>query len=212
MAKNPEINIYSFLRKNRAITLSTVILCTIIVVSAFVFSYKVYTYNMNNTLTIDKDGMVLPMKWYDRDQNIGIEIKNHLKLWLETYHTYDQLSIEEKKRRSKFLISENDFNKLQIFYDSKDWFDDVAKFYLKVKGTIVEDNISVIGNKEPFSFKANAIIEVNRGMVSDFYNMSISGNIILVERNWPLNPHGMIIYNYKESELNKIKTENNESR
>jgi hypothetical protein len=61
---------------------------------------------------------------------------------------------------------------------------------------------------EPFQFKTTTIFEINRGTVVDRYELVSTGNLIVVDRNYPTNTHGLLITNYFENTLKKIKNEN----
>ena len=59
-----------------------------------------------------------------------------------------------------------------------------------------------------YVFRTVTIFEINRGSIIDTYELVSSGNLILVDRNFPNNPHGLLITDYFENTLKKI---NNES-
>jgi hypothetical protein len=61
---------------------------------------------------------------------------------------------------------------------------------------------------EPYQFKTTAIFEINRGTVVDRYELVSTGNLIVVDRNYPTNTHGLLITNYFENTLKKINNEN----
>ncbi|MDT0651895.1 conjugal transfer protein TraK, partial [Zunongwangia sp. F297] len=49
---------------------------------------------------------------------------------------------------------------------------------------------------------------INRGSIIDTYELVSTGNLIMVDRNFPNNPHGLLITNYFENTLKKISDEN----
>src|SRR5690606_40420488 len=59
-----------------------------------------------------------------------------------------------------------------------------------------------------FSFRTLTVFEINRGSVTDTYELVSSGKLIPVERNFPNNPHGLLITDYIENTLKKIANEN----
>jgi hypothetical protein len=61
---------------------------------------------------------------------------------------------------------------------------------------------------EPYQFKTTTIFEINRGTVVDRYELISTGNLIVVDRNYPTNTHGLLITNYFENTLKKINNEN----
>tara|TARA_R110002012_G_scaffold54189_16_gene139069 strand:- start:5836 stop:6111 length:276 start_codon:yes stop_codon:yes gene_type:complete len=63
---------------------------------------------------------------------------------------------------------------------------------------------------EPFRFETVTVFEINRGLVTDTYELTTTGNLIHVDRNFPNNTHGLLITNFFENTLKRI--ENYESR
>src|SRR5699024_7287870 len=59
-----------------------------------------------------------------------------------------------------------------------------------------------------FAFKTLTVFEINRGSVTDTYELVSSGKLITVDRNFPYNPHGLLITDYFEKTLKKITDEN----
>ena len=57
---------------------------------------------------------------------------------------------------------------------------------------------------EPYQFQTKTIFEINRGTVVDTYELVSTGNLIVVDRNYPKNTHGLLITNYFENTLRKI--------
>ena len=57
---------------------------------------------------------------------------------------------------------------------------------------------------DPIQFKTTLTFEINRGSVTDTYQLLTTGNLISVARNFPNNPHGLLITNYFEQHLQKI--------
>lgn len=198
---NPQIDIYKSLKTNRIITLSAVIvagLCiTVSVVMAYQFSENILRYTFNNMLTIDKNGEVLPMHLVERNEYIKIEIADHLEKWFDRYYDFDFNNVRTKPLRAQWLIAGDDFKKLQNSYS--EWHKELEQKKYIQKAFIEVDSIQVAGNSEPYSFKTSAIISVGNAYGENRYRIKASGKIILVEPNYPKNPHGFLIIDYKES-------------
>jgi len=54
------------------------------------------------------------------------------------------------------------------------------------------------------------IFEINRGSIIDTYELVSSGNLIPVDRNFPNNPHGLLITEYFENTIKKLSDESRE--
>jgi hypothetical protein len=61
---------------------------------------------------------------------------------------------------------------------------------------------------EPYQFKTTTIFEINRGTVVDRYELVSTGNLLVVDRNFPTNTHGLLITDYFENTLKKMNNEN----
>ena len=58
-----------------------------------------------------------------------------------------------------------------------------------------------------YVFKTVTVFEINRGSIIDTYELVSTGNLIMVDRNFPNNPHGLLITSYFENTLKKISDE-----
>jgi hypothetical protein len=58
--------------------------------------------------------------------------------------------------------------------------------------------------EEPYRFETRIVISINRGKVTDAYELITSGRLIRVDRNFPHNPHGLLITDFFENSLQKI--------
>lgn len=197
--QDPEINIYKNLKSNNAKTWASMGVTAITIISAFLFGYKVFVYTLNHALTIDKDGDVLPLRWIERNKVIEIEIMDHLADWFGRYYTYDRNNIKTQREAGLWLIRREEGQKLDDFYKSQGWFNEVVKNGLVQKATLEHEHTEITGNDEPFHFKSSAIIEIKNGMVSNHYRLKVTGNIIFVSPKYPENPHGFLIVNYREA-------------
>ena len=59
-----------------------------------------------------------------------------------------------------------------------------------------------------YTFKTVTIFEINRGSIIDTYQLVSTGNLMTVDRNFPNNPHGLLITDYFEKSLKKLNDEN----
>ena len=202
----PEKDIYVELRKNRIITIGSLVAATTIAIVAIVasitFCYNSSKLTVNKLLTIDKNGDVLPLTLVDRKDNIKIEIKDHLQKWFDLYYSFDFNNVRKNPKRAQWLISSEEYKRLNEKYDG--WFKEIENKKLTQKTEMDIDSIVVTGTKEPFSFQTTAKVVVSDGQTINSFRLKVSGNIILVSADYPKNPHGFVIINYAEEELQKI--------
>ena len=77
--EKPKIDIYKTLIVNRMVVWGLTIA---FIVSSAIFAFSIndlYSRQLNTVLVLDSGGEVIPMKWMQRDENIKVEIKDHLE-------------------------------------------------------------------------------------------------------------------------------------
>ena len=60
-------------------------------------------------------------------------------------------------------------------------------------------NSEIEENNGVYSLRTNTICEIDRGSSVDTYELISTGILIMVDRNFPHNLHGLIITNYFEN-------------
>jgi len=110
-----------------------------------------------------------------------------------------QLVGQEEKREVEALAHIDLFHRLFYGLDDSNYRDHLDK----------EVDIELDLDKEPYRFRARAVFEVHRGAVMDRYQLVTSGELIVVERNFPHNPHGLLITDFFEDSLRQLEPENN---
>lgn len=196
--KRPEIDIYKSLRRNNLIVWALVGLMGLsIFVNAKVL-IKIYAMQMDNVLTFDKDGDVLPLNWVDRNENIHIEIKNHLESFHNYFYQYDAYNHKERIEGHALWLADKSVEDVYVNKQNDRWFDKVRQFQIKQEVFVLPDDIQVTGNKEPYAFRVKATLVISQGGKKNAYKFETTGEIMLVGRNYPLNPHGLLITDFFE--------------
>ena len=201
---NPEYNIYKALKKNRAITIGTVIIGCITLISSFAFAFSVYVYQMNHTLIINKNGEVLPLRYIDINEALKIRSAHHVEMFLKYFYQYDKSSFESQIEKALWLADESAEN-IYLLLQNEDWFEKVMQYSIIQEIEIRPDNILIEGDQIPFLFKASCIVRVIQQNKAKSYQLECSGVINRVHENYPLNPHGFLISEYKENVKIEIK-------
>ena len=210
---NVEIDVYKSLKTNQLITWGLLALSSIVTISAFVFSYSTYSYQMNNVLILNEKGENVPMTWIARRDNIDVELKQNVNVWVDRFYNYDYIELgkafskdEEIKSHSKlelasWMITEVLFTKYKKVYNT--WWNDVTRNNIRQEASIIPGTLQVT-KEEPYTFKATLLIKVSKGEFKEFHEQQIAGKIVLATRDYPRNPHGMLITNYKESSRKQL--------
>ena len=203
--KTPYKNIYQILKTNRFIVLTVVLgaLLTSIVSSFMVFS--IHKKSLNNAFAINTDGEVIPLKLVSQKENFLVETLAHLELFHPYFYNIDASNYEKNLEKALWLGNSSVDNlyrqkKADGVYNRLLQYSLVQKV-LRIDSKVEEQD----GN---YVFRTTTIFEINRGTIVDTYELISSGNLIFVDRNYPKNTHGLLITNYFENSLKKIKNEN----
>ena len=78
----------------------------------------------------------------------------------------------------------------------------LLQYSLVQKVLSIESKVDL--QSEPYKFETIAVFEINRGSVTDTYELTTTGNLIHVDRNFPNNTHGLLITNFFENTLEKV--------
>jgi hypothetical protein len=197
--KQPEHDIYKELRKNRNITLTLFALMVVMVICFSFFMYKTYYNSINNAFVFDAEGKRLPLSWVNRNKILEVEMKDHLRLWFERYYTFDQNNCIDQRKSALPLITVEDWKALETYYRDRGWWEEVTLNNIRQNTILIPESFKMEGSETPFSFTAEAQMEVSAGnSPKSYYRLVISGQIDYVTPVYPDNPHGFIITNYRQ--------------
>lgn len=205
--KTPYKNIYSVLRINRFIVMTTVAGA---VISSIFFGWMVYDIHrsaLSSSFAVNTDGSIIPLKWVAQKENLKVEALAHLELFHNYFYNIDPAGFEKSLEKALWL-GNSSVDDLYRQKKADGIYNRLLQYSLVQKVLSVESEVEI--NKEPYEFRTRTVFEVNRGKVVDTYELISTGNLIQVERNFPNNPHGLLIANYFEKSLRKLENENRE--
>lgn len=202
--KPPLNNLYAALKTNRIITLIALVFSSLAVLFSLGFAYYTYSYSINHVLFMNYDGKIIPTELIERKTVVDIEIKRHLDLWFDTYYTYDQNNLNRQREAGLWLINSEDGARLEEYYASS-WFPDVVQKNISQTAELIPESVVIQGRGEPYSFQASALVKIRRENSSQYnsFRLDVTGQIIFVNPNYPLNPNGILILEYLEKPLVK---------
>lgn len=200
--KIPYKNIYSVLRINRFIVLSVVILA--FVSSAFSL-WSVFDMNhrmLNSMFAVNTDGSVIPLKLTDQKENQKIEALSHLDLFHQHFYGIDASNYESNLEKALWLGNSSVDN---VYRQKKaeGLYNRLIQYSLVQQVKEIQTELDL--SREPFTFSTTVHFEINRGTVVDAYELQTSGNLIRVDRHFPRNTHGLLITEFYENSLKKLK-------
>ena len=199
-------NIFSILQLNRIVVITVV--CGAVVISLFSgwIVFDMHREVLKNAFAINTDGTVIPLKWASQKENLQVEALAHLELFHRYFYDLDASNYEKNLEKALWLGNSS----VDALYRQKKAdgvYNRLLQYSLVQKVLNIESKVDI--QNEPYKFETKTIFEINRGSVTDTYELTTTGNLIHVDRNFPNNTHGLLITNFFENTLRKL--ENYES-
>ncbi|WP_298288533.1 conjugal transfer protein TraK [uncultured Lutibacter sp.] len=203
--KTPYKSIYQVLKLNRFIVLTVIIGSIVTSMLSVISVIKLYKETVNNAFVVGTDGSVIPIKLVSQKENLEVEILAHLELF-HTYFYHIDASNYEKNLNKALWLGDSSIADLYGQKKAEGVYNRLLQYSLVQK---VKKVISKIDKQSaPYHFETTTVFEINRGSIIDTYELTTSGSIIHVDRNFPNNTHGLLITNFFENKLKKIDYEN----
>lgn len=203
--KTPYKNIYNVLKLNRFIVLAVVV-CALLSSSFSV--WMAFTTNknaLNSAFAVNTDGSIIPLKLVSQKENFKVEALAHLEMFQTYFYNIDASNYEKNLKKALWL-GNSSVDNLYRQKKADGVYNRLLQFSLVQK--VLSINSKINESNGTFSFTTTTIFEINRGTIIDTYELVSTGNLIMVDRNFPNNPHGLLITNYFESTLKKVNNEN----
>lgn len=203
--KTPYKNIYNILKLNRFIVLAVIIFAFLSSSFSLWMAFSTNKDALNNAFAINTDGSIIPLKLINQKENFKVEALAHLQLFHNYFYNIDASNYEKNLEKSLWLGNSSVDN---LYRQKK--ADGVYNRLLQY--SLVQEVISINSiieiDKDAYSFTTTTVFAINRGSIVDTYELVSTGSLILVDRNFPNNPHGLLITNYFENSLKQINYEN----
>jgi len=199
--KTPYKNIYQVLKLNRFIVLAVVIGAILTCIISVFLVVKLHKETVNNAFVVNTDGSVIPLKMVKQQENLEVEILSHLELFHNYFYHIDASNYEKHLEKALWLGNSS----VDALYRQKKAdgvYNRLLQYSLVQKVLKIESKIDI--QKEPYRFETVTVFEINRGSIIDTYELTTSGNLIHVGRNFPKNTHGLLITNFFENKLKKL--------
>ena len=203
--KTPYQNICAVLKLNRFVVIAVVI-CAF---SSSIFSgwiaFSINKRALNSAFAVNTNGEVIPLKLVSQKENFRVEALAHLELFHNYFYNIDASNYEKNLEKALWL-GNSSVDNLYRQKKADGVYNRLIQYSLVQK--VLSINSEVAEQEGKYSFKTITIFEINRGSVIDTYELVSTGNLITVDRNFPNNPHGLLITNYFENTLKKLNNEN----
>lgn len=201
--KTPYKNIYNVLRLNRFIVLTVIIGTVLTSIVSIILVVKLHKETVNNAFVVNTDGSVIPIKLVSQQENLEVEVLAHLELF-HTYFYHIDASNYEKNLEKALWLGNSSVDALYKQKKVDGVYNRLLQYSLMQKVKRIASKIDI--QTAPYRFETNTIFEINRGSIIDTYELTTTGNLIHVDRNFPNNTHGLLITNFFENKLKKIES------
>jgi len=202
--KIPYQNIYKVLRTNRFIVLSSVICSAVVCIISVVMVIKLHRESQDNAFVINEEGNIIPLKLVNQRENLKVEALAHLELFHRYFYGLNANNYKNNIEKSLWLGNSS----VSDLYQQKQAdgvYNRLLQYSLVQKVITIDSQVDL--QNQPCQFSTTTIFEINRGSVTDRYELKTAGQLLQVDRNFPHNPHGLLITDFFENSLRKINPE-----
>lgn len=203
--KTPYNNIYGVLKLNRFIVFAVVLCALTSSIFCIWMAFSINKKALNSAFAINTDGTIIPLKLVTQKENFEVEALAHLELFHTYFYNIDASNYVKNLDKALWL-GNSSVDNLYRQKKADGVYNRLLQYSLVQKVLRIDTKIEEQNGK--YTFRTVTIFEINRGSVIDTYELVSTGNLITVDRNFPNNPHGLLITNYFENTLKKLSDEN----
>lgn len=202
--KTPYRNIYNVLKLNRFIILAVIICAFLSSTFSLWMAFSTNKNALNSAFAINTDGSIIPLKLVTQKENFRVEALAHLELFHTYFYNIDASNYERNLEKALWL-GNSSVDNLYRQKKADGVYNRLLQYSLVQKVISIDSQIKEQNGE--YAFKTVTVFEINRGSIIDTYELVSTGNLIAVDRNFPNNPHGLLITNYFENTLKKLNDE-----
>lgn len=203
--QTPYKNIHTVLKLNRFLVLAVVIGTTFSGLGSALLVYNIHQKALNHAFAINTDGSVIPLKLVAQKENFKVEALAHLELFHRYFYNIDGSNYERNLEKALWL-GDSSVDNLYRQKKADGVYNRLLQYSLVQKVLHIESQIEEKNGR--YRFQTVTRFEINRGAIVDRYELVTTGTLMLVDRNFPNNPHGLLITDYFEKTLKKQSKEN----
>ena len=194
-------DIYTVLNINRYVTISVIVAALISSGFSGWMVYNTYNKALNNAFAISTNGSVIPLKLVSQKENFNVEALSHLELFHTYFYNIDASNYEKNLEKALWL-GNSSVDNLYRQKKADGVYNRLLQYSLVQRVLSIDSELE--SNDGVHSFKTTTVFEINRGTIVDTYELITTGNLIIVDRNFPQNTHGLLITNFFENSLRKL--------
>ncbi|MDG1573299.1 conjugal transfer protein TraK [Robiginitalea sp. M366] len=198
-------NIHTLFRINRLIVISVVLVAFASSSFSGWLAYEIHREALDNAFAIDPQGEVHTLTRTASDTNREVEALAHLEAFHRLFYGIDGATFEDHLERALWW-GDASVNELYREKKADGLYNRLLQYSLTQRVLEVDSRIELGDSRIPFTTRIR--FEVQRASVTDTYELITTGVLVVTERNFPHNPHGMLITNFFEQSLKQLPHEN----
>lgn len=200
MKNKPHIDIYATLKKNAWVTKLSILSSAIVMVVSILMVVNLYRNNDKFVYGISSDKTMLPLERIEANKLQETFMKGHVERFMTKFYQYDQWNYEDQIEASLWLVDQSG-KKLYRFYKNNGYINTMIQSTSSQKMTDIKVQL-----QEQGSFLVQGTIVINKPGKTEgnSYLLTAQGQLKKVSQNYPKNPYGFLITNYKEVSKQKI--------
>lgn len=203
--KFPYKSIYQVLKLNRFIVYTVVISSLVCSIFSLWMAFTTHKNALSSAFAINTEGSIIPLKLVTQKENFKVEALAHLELFHNYFYSIDAGNYETNLEKALWLAN-NSVSDLYLQKKAEGLYNRLLQYSLVQNVLTIDSKIQQ--QNGIYVFRTVTLFEINRGLTTDTYELVSSGKLITVDRNFPNNPHGLLITDYFENTLKKIADEN----
>ncbi len=192
------------LKRNNTIS----ILCLLLVLVCFVLNSlerrEAQRERAEYAYYVAADGEVIPAHYAARRDNIEIEIRHHLAMFVDAWYSLTQYDWQQKAERAGWLGG-NSIRDLFIARKKAGYYNRFIQNNLMQTAQIADLQIRPEADGT-YSFELVVDIQERSDAYARTWRLLAGGAVRVIERSWPHNPHGLWIEPYLETKIMEVKS------
>ena len=149
------------------------------------------------------DGEVIPARYAQRRDNIEIEIRHHLAMFVDDWYALTQDTWEAKAEAAGWLGG-NSIRDMYIARREAGFFNRFIQGNIRYEAKIAE--LRITPNEDgTFAFEMAVDLHEKGTGYARLWRVFADGSIRVIERSWPNNPHGLWIEPFLERKIIQVK-------
>jgi hypothetical protein len=183
------------IRQNNLAMIGLFILLFTLIIAFSISFYKMYVYESSRYLVLQSDGVPVRTHAVSGREAQIIEIKDFMSSFYGTFYSFDQYTIDTCLNLA-FYKGDESLRNLYARYRNQGWYNTILQDNISQRAVIESFDIDV----DSYPFKVSVKGTLYLQQADNVRKIPLNGSCQLFEvtRQFPRNPHGLFIHNWKE--------------